>query len=43
MATPELFIVLHDLALPILSFAALLMAFVYIVFEGREGSAATQE
>jgi hypothetical protein len=43
MATPELFIVLHDLALPILSFAALLMAVLYVVLEGREGSAATPE
>jgi len=43
MATPELFIVLHDLALPVLAFAALLMAFLYVVFEGREGSAVTPE
>jgi hypothetical protein len=43
MATPELFIVLHDIALPVLAFAALLMAFLYVVFEGREGSVATLE
>jgi len=36
MATPEPFIILHDLALPILAFTALLLAFLYIVFEGRE-------
>jgi hypothetical protein len=41
MSAPEPFIILHDLALPILAFAALLLAFLYIVFEVRESGAAS--
>ena len=43
MSAPQSFIVLHDLALPILAFVALLLAFLYIVFEVREGGAAASD
>jgi hypothetical protein len=36
MSTPETFVILHDLAIPILAFTTLVLAFLYIVFEGRE-------
>lgn len=43
MSAPTPFVILHDLALPILAFVALLLAFIYVVFEVREGGASPPE
>ncbi len=43
MEIPAPFVLLHDIGIPILALAALLLAFLYIIFETKESARAAPE
>lgn len=43
MAIPAPFLILHDIGIPILALAALLLAFLYIIFETKESAGSAPE